>query len=166
MTPVPDILREESPEARRAVLDGLSAFNDATTGARQDGGPLSAVLRDGPGGRILGGVLGHVYGGWLQLHLFHLPEALRRAGWGRRLVAMLEAEARALGAVGAHVDTFSFQARGFYERLGYTVYGTIEGLPPGHRRHVLLKRFADAAPAGDDRGARDHAGNAPTDPAA
>ena len=141
MNPVPDDLREESAEGRRAVLDGLTVFNDAVTGARQDGGPLSAVLRDGPGGPILGGLIGYVYGSWLQRQLFHLPEPLRRQGWGRRLGAMLEDEARTLGAVGAHVDTFSFQARGFYERLGFTVYGTIEGLPPGHRRYVLFKRF-------------------------
>lgn len=142
MTPTPEILRTEDKDARKAVLDGLTVFNDAATGAKQDGGPLSAVLRDGEGGPILGGLIGHVYGSWLQLHLFHIPEPLRRQGWGRKLVAMLEEEARSLGAVGAHVDTFSFQARGFYERLGYTVYGTLEGNPPGHRRYVLSKTFA------------------------
>ncbi len=142
VTPVSAILRTDDPEARRAVLDGLGAYNDATTDASQEGGPLSAVLRDGPDGPVLGGIIGRIYGSWLHLDFFHLPPPLRRAGHGARLLALLEAEARALGAVGAHLETFSFQARAFYERHGYEVYGTIPDYPPGHARHSLLKRLA------------------------
>jgi ribosomal protein S18 acetylase RimI-like enzyme len=39
------------------------------------------------------------------------------------------------------LDTFSFQARGFYEKLGYTVFGEIENHPPGHSRFFLRKIF-------------------------
>lgn len=144
MTPVPTLLRAEDAAAHKVILDGLAVFNDAASGAAQEGGPLSAVLRDGADGPVLGGVIGHVYGSWLHLDLFHLPEPLRGAGHGTRLVGMLEDAARAMGAVGAYVETFSFQARGFYERLGYVPYAEIEGFPPGHLRHALLKRF-DAA---------------------
>jgi ribosomal protein S18 acetylase RimI-like enzyme len=57
---------------------------------------------------------------------------------------MNEAEAEAIhrGCRGAWLDTFSFQARGFYERLGYSIFGTIENFPPGHRRFFLKKDFA------------------------
>ena len=142
----PEILRTEDEAAIKAVLDGLTVFNDAATGAPQDGGPLSAILRDGEGGPVLGGALGHVYGAWLHVRLFHIPEPLRRHGWGRKLLTMLEDEARRLGAVGAHLDTFSFQARGFYERLGYRLHGTLEGNPPGHARYFLSKRFTSGTP--------------------
>jgi hypothetical protein len=37
------------------------------------------------------------------------------------------------------LDTFSFQAREFHERLGYTVFGTITDCPPGHSRFFLKK---------------------------
>jgi hypothetical protein len=43
------------------------------------------------------------------------------------------------GCHGVWLDTFTFQARGFYERLGYSVFGAIEDYPPGHSRHFLKK---------------------------
>jgi hypothetical protein len=58
-----------------------------------------------------------------------------------------EDEARQRLCLGAWLDTFSFQARGFYERLGYTVFGTINDFPPGHSRIFMKKRFASSARA-------------------
>ena len=46
-----------------------------------------------------------------------------------------------LGSV-PDLDTFAFQAPAFYEKQGYTLFGTIEDLPPGHARYFLQKRFA------------------------
>src|SRR5215831_15581057 len=45
------------------------------------------------------------------------------------------------GAVGATVETYSFQARPFCERLGYEVFGTLDGYPPGHIKFFLRKAF-------------------------
>ncbi len=53
----------------------------------------------------------------------------------------LETTGREKGCVWAHVDTFSFQARGFYESLGYKVFATLDDYPPGHSRHYLKKRL-------------------------
>jgi hypothetical protein len=39
------------------------------------------------------------------------------------------------------VHTYSFQARGFYERLGYAVFGTLDDYPPGQSRIFLHKAF-------------------------
>jgi GNAT superfamily N-acetyltransferase len=58
-------------------------------------------------------------------HLW-VAEAARGAGHGRRLMEDAEAYARSRGAVGATVETHSFQARPFYERLGYQVFGTLD----------------------------------------
>ena len=59
---------------------------------------------------------------------------------GRRL--LLEAEARAArrGCRGAWLGTFGFQARGFYEKQGYAVFGALQDCPPGHARFFLSKR--------------------------
>ena len=56
---------------------------------------------------------------------------------------MKEAEvyARATGAVGITLETYSFQARPFYERLGFEVCGTIEGYPPGRVKFDLRKNL-------------------------
>ncbi|MEA3146360.1 MAG: hypothetical protein QOI53_1859, partial [Verrucomicrobiota bacterium] len=36
---------------------------------------------------------------------------------------------------------FDFQARGFYEKNGFHVFGTIENYPIGHERYYLIKRL-------------------------
>jgi hypothetical protein len=48
---------------------------------------------------------------------------------------------RARGCIGSFLDTFSFQARPFYEKQGYTVFGRIENFPKGHTRFLLSKRW-------------------------
>jgi hypothetical protein len=53
-----------------------------------------------------------------------------------------EAEARQRGCAHAHLRTFSFQARGFYERCGDRVIGALEGYPPGGTLYWLRKDFA------------------------
>ena len=50
-----------------------------------------------------------------------------------------EREAIRRGCRTIWLDTFTFQARGFYERLGYSVFGTLEDYPPGHSRFFLKK---------------------------
>ena len=39
----------------------------------------------------------------------------------------------------AHLDTFTFQALGFYEKHGYSVWGALDDLPPGFTRYFLRK---------------------------
>jgi hypothetical protein len=57
-----------------------------------------------------------------------------------------EAEGMRRGCHGAWLDTSMLEAAGFYERLGYEIFGTLENEPgdmvPGHRRWFMRKRFA------------------------
>ena len=125
---------------RQAVLEGLVAFNHAVLGA-QDHAPVPlAVLWRDTAGPPAGGAIGRSWGGWVFLELLWLPDRLRRQGVGRQVMAAVEAEARKRGCMGVYLDTFSFQARPFYERLGYGVIGRLEGMPFGHDRFWLAKR--------------------------
>ncbi|WP_426956535.1 GNAT family N-acetyltransferase [Muricoccus radiodurans] len=147
MTPVATLSDTPDEAAIGAVLRGLSAFNEAAVGGGPlQGPPLFVFLRDGEAGEALGGLVGRVYGGWLYVELLYLPEALRGGGWGRRLMGMAEEEARRRGLFGIRLSTYSFQARGFYEGLGYAVYGELPDCPPGHVMYALAKRLA---PLGD-----------------
>jgi hypothetical protein len=40
------------------------------------------------------------------------------------------------------LETLSFQARGFYERYGYSVFGELDDFPPGHRKYFLKKNLS------------------------
>jgi len=55
------------------------------------------------------------------------------------LLRATEDEGRRLGSHSAYLDTFSFQARPFYERHGYEVFGTLEDFPVGQQRYFLRK---------------------------
>ena len=124
---------EAEPETRRTIHEEIKAFNNAVSqhhrvirgaGAR----PLQITVRDGQG-QLLGGLVGDTYWGWLDIDDLWLHESLRGLGYGRRLMAMAETEALARGCSRTFVRTFSFQARGFYEQLGYRVVGRLDDYP-------------------------------------
>ena len=136
----------EPDEGDRELLDrGLVAFNDAAVGAANRR-RLGLFLRQGEGGPakggpVQGGLLARGGRGWLRVEVLALPEALRRQGYGTRLMAMAEAEAAARGYRGIWLDTFSWQAQPFYERLGYRALGTMANYPGPHSRTLLAKRL-------------------------
>jgi len=100
--------------------------------------PLGVFLRDDQG-TILGGVWGYINWNWLSVGLVWLSETLRGGGYGRQLMTALEQAARARGCHYAHLDTFSWQARPFYEKLGYEVFAVLDAYPPGQQRFFMKK---------------------------
>ena len=122
---------------RQFIVNGLDNYNIAATGT-PNYFPVNFVLR-GEHGDVLGGALGQVWGGWLQVTHLWVAETVRGQGHGRRLMKAAESHARSRGAIGATLETHSFQARPFYERLGYEVFGTLDGYPPGHAKYFLRK---------------------------
>ena len=77
--------------------------------------------------------------------MFWLAPGYRRRGLGSRLLRAAEEEARRRGCRMAWLDTYDFQARPFYERHGYAVFGELDGLPNGHRRWFMRKRLDGSA---------------------
>jgi GNAT superfamily N-acetyltransferase len=129
---------EPAREIYDAILNGLVAYNEEQAG---DGGhcPLTVFAKEGE--RVIGGLAGAIYLKWLYIELFHLPKERRRNGLGTQLIRRAEEEARRRGCIGVHLTTFNFQARGFYEKLGYRAYGTLDDYPPGGARHSMFKRL-------------------------
>ena len=117
----------------------LSEFNEASSGLSNDYRPLTIVLSDPVTQDTIGGLVGWTSFSFLHVNLLYLPESSRGGGLGSQLIAQAEEEAMRRGCHGVWLDTFSFQARGFYERLGYTVFGEIEDHPPGRSWYFLKK---------------------------
>lgn len=130
-----------SPDpAEEAAARGALRDANAEAGFPHDSRPLCVLLRDGQG-QVVGGLVGRTGWSWLYTENLAVPPALRGAGWGQRLLAAAEAEARARGCIGARLDTYTFQARGFYEKQGYRVVGVIPDCPPGQTRFTMIKRL-------------------------
>jgi GNAT superfamily N-acetyltransferase len=134
-----EIVLDTSPaEAdRKAIQDALVAFNRSQTTLR-DYRDVAVLIRDDAGATI-GGLSGYTSYRWMFIELLFVPEHLRGQNIGTKLMAQAEAHARSLGLVGIWLDTFTFQARPFYEKLGYSVFGTIDNDPPGGARYFLSK---------------------------
>ena len=137
---------EDAPsDADVEVLpNGLEAFNESRWPGHQQWRPLAVFAREG--GSIVAGLAGETYSGWLFIRYLWVSDALRGQGIGRKLMAGAEARALERGCHSAWVDTFSFQAPGFYPKLGYQVFGELD-YPPGHKRIFLQKRLAGGARA-------------------
>ena len=121
---------------RKAIVEPLVAYNLAQTG-RNDVRPLVLAVEDD--GAVVGGLWGRTAYSWLFVELLVVPESLRGRGLGTELMARAEAEAIARGCHGAWLDTFEFQARGFYERLGYECFGELKDYPAGSARYFMRK---------------------------
>jgi GNAT superfamily N-acetyltransferase len=129
-----------SPAEREAVLKGLIGFNTAHVGPSGHR-PLAVLVKQR--GAVVGGLVGASLHGWCFIEWLYLPETLRRGGLGTTLMRRAEDEARRRQCIGIFLDTFDFQARGFYEKLGYLVFATQDDYPPGHQRYFLQKRLGD-----------------------
>jgi predicted N-acetyltransferase YhbS len=80
--------------------------------------------------------------GWLFIAALWVNEANRGGGIGTALMQEAEKEARHRGCTGIFLDTYSFQARPFYERLGFSVFGELRDCPAGEIRYYLSKLLA------------------------
>ena len=120
----------------------LMDFNEVRSGRPLDFRSLTIFLTHPETNELLGGLWGGTAYSYLHIELLYLPEDLRGTGLGRQLMAQAEQAAIHRGCHGVWLDTFSFQARGFYERLGYTIFGAFEDCPPGHSRFFLRMDFA------------------------
>jgi GNAT superfamily N-acetyltransferase len=119
--------------------NGLEAFNERQWPRHPRWLPLAVFIRNE--GEVVAGLAGETYCGWLFIRYLWVSEDLRGCGVGRELMARAEARARDRGCHSAWLDTFSFQAPGFYRKLGYEEFGRLD-YPPDHQRHFLRKRLA------------------------
>ena len=91
-------------------------------------------------GRIVAGCLAaRTVWGTAEVSVLWVDEAYRKQGLGTQLLADVEKDFRENGCNIVLLDTFDWQARGFYEKQGYSVFGTLEDCPKGHCRYYMKK---------------------------
>jgi ribosomal protein S18 acetylase RimI-like enzyme len=127
---------DPDPDHVRQLVAGLVAYNKSRAGG-SDHRPLGVFLR--VNGQIIGGATGYTHWQWLYVSHLWLDESARRRGTGRQVMEAMEEAGRGRGCRSAWLDTFSFQALGFYQALGYRLFGELADYPPGHTRHFLWK---------------------------
>ena len=142
-------LHETAPNATAAELyEALRVSNQRASGQPR-GRFFLLEVRDPADGTLAGGLSASLWGHVLHIGILWMREDLRGHGHGAELVRRAETYARTQGALVAHLDTLSFQARPFYEKQGYHVFGTVAEVAPGIDHFFLSKQLVGAglAPA-------------------
>jgi GNAT superfamily N-acetyltransferase len=135
-----DVDEMPAPELRQAIGGLLGDYNTSKVGVSRPE-PIAVLLRDPASNDLIGGLWGIVIADWLFVELLFVPETCRRRGLGASLMKQAEAIAARRGCVGVRLDTFTFQAPRFYEKLGYQVFGRLDDHPRGHQRIYYCKTF-------------------------
>ncbi len=138
--------RSGKSEASRDLWRGLIRFNRQHTGAIRYKRTVLTIRGDKA--RLLGGLILQSYWRESYIELLWVSARARAAGLGARLIQEAERHARRHGSVLMHLNTYSFQAPGFYEKQGYRRFGSITGSPKGRSRYFYVKRIAGSGKAG------------------
>ena len=126
------------------IIDSqLYAFNKKCVAATQS--PESVDIRYvvKENNEVIAGICANVYT-WkiMYLELLFVNEAHRNNNLATALLRKVEAQATSMGVTLVHTDTYDFQAKDFYLKQGYEIFGVLEGCPPGHSRYYLKKKLA------------------------
>jgi GNAT superfamily N-acetyltransferase len=119
----------------------MMTYNESRTGP-SGFAPLAVTLDDGDSGQLIGGLWGRTVYEWLFVEFLFVPEHLRGRGIGTTLLRTAEQEALARECIGVCLDTFDFNAPGFYRKHGYEVIAALESPRRGFKRHIFSKRLA------------------------
>lgn len=91
--------------------------------------------------KLIGGAIGFVEYNWYFLDLLYIDEEYRNRNIGTNLIKEIEKFALKEHLTGVRMETWNFQAKGFYEKNGYSVFGEIKDCPPGTIDYHLKKEF-------------------------
>lgn len=135
----------DTDAAYERLLALLLAFNASVMGDA-GGTPFALEIREPGSEAVDGGLWALSLWGSFYVALVITPDSARGQGLGSELMAQAEAEARRQGCRDIWLDTFAFQARPFYERLGFEVFGQLDGPPPAFPRWFMRKRLEVRGP--------------------
>ena len=134
-----EVRRDPSAEEIDLIFNGLVEFNESQVGDARF--KEFGIFASGQSEATIAGLLSHTLWNGFFISALWVAEAVRRKGIGRQLLAGAEELAMQNGCDHIHLDTFDFQAREFYEKNGFHLFGTIEDYPIGHKRYYLIKKL-------------------------
>jgi ribosomal protein S18 acetylase RimI-like enzyme len=139
--PLPPIETNPAPQDLEFLTDQIDQYNMAQTG-RHDFQWLTLFVYD-EAGRVVAGINAYTWADTCRVQSLWVQAELRHQGYGSSLLRAAEEEAQRRGCQVIVLETHSFQAPDFYQRLGYTISGWHEDYPAGHRQYFLHKRLVD-----------------------
>ena len=122
------------------IYESLAAFDRKFIGYRLEGSVNIGIERDG---RLIAGLNGYMTAfKILYIDTVFVKEEYRRQGVGTELLREAERRAKTLGANIIRLDTFNWQGREFYKKLGYEEIGEYSSQEDGFSEHFFVKRLS------------------------
>ena len=123
--------------AKNLVWNGLKVHNDQFASRNQMDFTVCAVDAE----IIIGVGMGESKYDWLILQYLWVDERYRKSGIGTNIIKKIEYLARERNLIGIHLDTFEFQAKEFYVKNGFSIFGEIDDHPKGYKRYFMKKNL-------------------------
>lgn len=135
------ITKEGEPNAEdfAALAKGMLEYH-AAKGHPRKSEKYSIFMKD-ENGKVFGGVIVTFLWNGMEIDSLWVDESLRGKGWGRKLMEEVEKEGIKRGCTISYTNTFPWQAPGFYEKLGYKLYGKLEDFPKGSHLNYYCKKL-------------------------
>ncbi|APH16973.1 acetyltransferase domain protein [Clostridium sporogenes] len=138
------IIRESSSEEEAdLIVDRIVEYNLSKVPGKQEV-PLLCINRviEDTNGEIIAGILSKMYC-WncIYIDVLWIKEEYRKDGLGTKLLKELEKIAKEKNCHLIHLDTFDFQAKDFYIKHGYEIFGILDQCPENHKRYFMKKNI-------------------------
>jgi len=137
------VIEESTREESGLIDNGIVEYNLSKVPFTQEPSFISInrVIK-GSNGDMLAGVNSILYC-WncLYIDVLWVKEEFRKEGYGSALLTEVEKIAKELGCKLIHLDTFDFQAKDFYLRHGFEIFGILDDCPMEHKRYYLKKKI-------------------------
>ncbi len=136
---VADIVDQKSYDK---IVEMLVEYNLSKTEALKNeiNKPIEIIAKNDKN-EIIGGLYGRSIWGTLEIKTFAIKSENRNEGIGRKLLYEAEKEAKRRNCRFISLDTFSFQAPAFYEKLGFEKIGTETDFPKGFEKYYYRKKI-------------------------
>jgi ribosomal protein S18 acetylase RimI-like enzyme len=134
------VVKEPSNEESAYLENSINNYNINLTGI-PFGGKLAVMVYD-ENNQLIGGVNGFQWGDAFTVEVLWIEEEWRGQDIGSQVLRAIEDQAAARGCTQVYLDTYNFQAIGFYQKLGYEVLGTLENFPTPYTHYFLKKNLS------------------------
>ena len=122
------------------LIDRLVEYNLSKVKSEQEENFIDLSMKAVEDDKIIAGIIAKMYC-WniVYVDTLWVDPDYRGRRIGEKLLTMLENEAKLKGAKLVHLDTFDFQAKDFYLKQGYEIFGKLEDCPENHCRYYMKK---------------------------
>lgn len=136
------IIKESTKEESDLIWQGIVEYNSSrlTLKGEVPFKPVNRVMKD-LDDNVIGGINCELNYVWntLYIDMLWVKEEQRKKGFASKLLSEIELIAKEEGCNLVHLETMDFQAKDFYIKNGYEVFGELDNVPIGHKRYYMKK---------------------------